>query len=148
MRVGKGVFNMQDGFHGAKLILTLGAGLVVLRRDDAPGVPWAGCLDFPGGARQGNEAPLDCALRETREETGLTVPPSAVTASLARRDGRGIGWFFRAACPAAEARNLRKGTEGQAVFLITPEAYLAAPDAIPHFREALRALMFRARPEA
>ncbi|MHA6327150.1 NUDIX domain-containing protein [Roseivivax sp. CAU 1753] len=138
MRAQPGGINMQDGFHGAKLMLTLGPHLVVLRRDSDPTIPWSGCLDFPGGARQGAESPLQCALRETLEETGLTVPEDAIMASLARRDARGIGWFFRAICPEDWAGMMRKGTEAEALFLMLPEAYLNATDAIPHFRTVLQ----------
>ena len=56
---------------GAKLALFVGARLLVLHRDDRPGLLWPGFWDLPGGGREGAESPLDCALRETREEFGL-----------------------------------------------------------------------------
>ena len=35
-----------------------------------------GCWEFPGGKIQDNETPLDAAVRELHEETGLQISPS------------------------------------------------------------------------
>jgi 8-oxo-dGTP pyrophosphatase MutT (NUDIX family) len=40
-------------------------------RDDLPGIPDPGKLDFFGGAREGNETFLDCVVREVYEEIGF-----------------------------------------------------------------------------
>ena len=32
-----------------------------------------GCINFPGGKKENNETMLDCVIRETYEETGLTI---------------------------------------------------------------------------
>lgn len=45
-----------------------------VRRDDLPA--HAGQVSFPGGARDGGEDAVRCALRETEEELGL--PPDAI----------------------------------------------------------------------
>ena len=44
--------------------------LLLLRRAKEP---WLGRWDIPGGFCGGDEHPLDCAARETREESGLEV---------------------------------------------------------------------------
>ena len=49
--------------------------LLTRRRDDLP--HHAGQIAFPGGAREGDEDPVQCALRESAEEIGLE--PSRVT---------------------------------------------------------------------
>ncbi len=38
-----------------------------------PGVPLAGLWEFPGGKMEPNETAKEAAVRECREETGLTV---------------------------------------------------------------------------
>ena len=54
---------------------TLSCGVVIARRDDQV---WKTLLlrawhhwDFPKGVREGGEDPLDAAIREVREETGI-----------------------------------------------------------------------------
>lgn len=66
----------DDGapFDGAKLALYLGPQLAVILRDATPGLGFADHWDLPGGGREGRERPLDCALRECKEELGLQVP--------------------------------------------------------------------------
>jgi 8-oxo-dGTP pyrophosphatase MutT (NUDIX family) len=44
--------------------------LFTVRPQHLPAHP--GQISFPGGAREGDEGPLACALRECREELGLT----------------------------------------------------------------------------
>ena len=44
--------------------------LVGIRADD---VPLAGYAEFPGGKCIDDESPVDCAVRECREESGLDV---------------------------------------------------------------------------
>ncbi len=134
---------MDGAFHGAKLVLTLGEDLVALRRDADPALPWAGMLDLPGGAREGQETPQACALREAREETGLVLQATDIIGALARQDSRGTAWFFRVSLPGARRVDLRKGAEGQALCLLSPEAFIAAPDAIPHFRDVVRRMAER-----
>tara|TARA_B110000902_G_C13734419_1_gene370289 strand:- start:321 stop:506 length:186 start_codon:yes stop_codon:yes gene_type:complete len=52
-------------FHGAKLALFGGDQLAIILRDDDPDMVSPNHWDFPGGGREGDEAPLACALRET-----------------------------------------------------------------------------------
>lgn len=133
--------NMEDAFHGAKLVLTLGADLVVLRRDATPGLEFAGMLDLPGGARQGSETPRACALRETAEETGLSLQDDDISGAMARQDGRGVAWFFRVALPAERRADLRKGLEGQGLYLMAPETFVSSDEAIPHFRQVVARML-------
>ncbi|EPX83359.1 NUDIX hydrolase [Salipiger mucosus] len=125
---------METTFAGAKLILFLGDDLLVIRRDHAEGIPYPGFLDFPGGGREGDESPEQCALRETREEVGLEVAASA----LSWRRSHGASWFFVAHLPAERVSAVQFGGEGYGWMLMRPEDYTGREDAIPHFREILR----------
>ncbi|MCR8549140.1 NUDIX hydrolase [Salipiger sp. P9] len=124
-------------FAGAKLILFLGSDLLVIRRDHSTGIPWPGYLDFPGGGREGSESAEECALRETQEEVGLTLPRSA----LVWRRRNGPSWFFAAHLPAGRAEDVRFGGEGYGWQLMPPEEYARRDDAIPHFQEMLSAYL-------
>jgi 8-oxo-dGTP pyrophosphatase MutT (NUDIX family) len=57
--------------------------LLTKRHSDLP--THAGEVAFPGGAREGDETPLECALRECREEIGLAERHVAVLGSLPAR---------------------------------------------------------------
>lgn len=127
-------------FHGAKLILTCGDGLLVLLRDDVPSIAWPGHWDLPGGGREGRESPLECGLRELLEETGLALAPERLRGESrpsASRPG-GAAWVFRAELTEAEVAAVRLGDEGQDLRLMPLAEYLAHPRAIPHFREMVR----------
>ncbi|MDK3017645.1 NUDIX hydrolase [Pseudodonghicola flavimaris] len=124
-------------FSGSKLALFLGSDLLVILRDDKPDIPWPGHWDLPGGGREGEESPLDCALRETREEIGLQLTPAEVSWSTSYLRPHGRVWFFAAHLPARRAEEVRLGDEGQEWRLMSPQSYCCHPLAVPHFAEQL-----------
>lgn len=128
----------RDQFDGAKLLLFAGPLLLVLRRDRKPDIPWPGYLDFPGGAREGQESPETCVLRETHEELGLRVPEVALRFVHLRDDAGKISWFFAAHLGASIVDDVVFGDEGEGWQAMPPEGFIAARDAIPHFRDILR----------
>lgn len=125
-------------FIGAKLALFLGDDLLVIRRDNRPDIPFPDCWDLPGGGREGQETPVECALRETHEEVGLCLEQTDLVwwAQSARDDGP--AWFFAAHKPASSAARIRFGEEGQGWDLMRPESYLHHPKRIHHLAEHLR----------
>jgi len=123
------------GFEGAKIVILFRGRLLSILRDDVPRIPFPGQWDLPGGGREDDETPEDCALRETREETGLRVDPGCL--SWRRRYGE--QWFFAARVP--DIAGLRLGNEGQALRWIRPRTYLEMPDAIVHLRRRVAALL-------
>lgn len=133
-----------DGdFRGAKLLLFLGGRLLVIRRDQRADIPFPGCLDFPGGGREGDESAVDCALRETREEVGLVVPRAALVWRHASHREIGLNWFFAAHLDGSVAGRVTLGNEGSGWALMAPQVFLDQPDAIPHFRDILRVYLDR-----
>ncbi len=112
--------------------------MAVLRRDDIPTIEWPGRIDLPGGAADPGETPERCVLREVAEETGLHLGADRFDWTRPFQDPRGVAWFFAGALTAAEAGALRLGDEGQAIWMMEIDAYLAATDAIPHHQERVR----------
>lgn len=52
--------------------------VLLLRRKKMEGDPWSGHYAFPGGKREPEDSSLlETCLRETHEETGITLPPAA-----------------------------------------------------------------------
>lgn len=133
-------------FVGAKVILTCGASILVMRRDDIPTIRWPGQWDLPGGAREGDESPAECALRELAEETGLRLTPDRLTRAEPRpsvsRPGR-TGWYFVAEITPAEAASARLGDEGSELRLMPLADFLADPQAIAPFRRIVREMLGR-----
>jgi 8-oxo-dGTP diphosphatase len=128
-------------FSGAKLALFLGPDLLVIRRDDKPDIPYPGHWDLPGGGREGDETPLRCALRETREEVGLILTPDLINWTVSYQRPRGTVWFFAAHVPASWENKVTFGSEGQGWKLMPPEVYLKHPLSVPHFAERLAQYM-------
>ena len=75
---------MTERFHGAKLVLTCGDGLLLLLRDDIPTIQWPGHWDLPGGGREGDETPEACALRELEDHKVRAAFLTAIEAAARR----------------------------------------------------------------
>lgn len=127
-------------FDGAKIVTFVGTRLLVIRRDDDAAIPWPGHWDFPGGGREPGEGAVACALRETREEVGLTLSPADLTWRRFYATPIRV-WFFAARLSVARAAEVRLGDEGQEWTLMTPADYLADDHAIPHFADRLREIL-------
>ncbi len=130
-----------ESFDGAKAALFVGERLLVIRRDDRPDISCPGLLDFPGGGREAGETPEQTLAREIQEEVGLRMAESEV---LWRRpyDSAALPgatvWFFVLRMRAGADAAIRFGDEGQGWLLMAPEAFLAAPDAVPALQARLR----------
>lgn len=134
-------------FAGAKLLLVHQGQALTYLRDDKPGLGWAGLWDLPGGGREGEESPEDCALRELDEEFGLRLPPERLVwrqSYPALHDPAQIGWFFAGRLLGEEIATIRFGDEGQYWRMMALAEWLAHPVAVAPLqdrsRDALAAL--------
>ncbi len=130
---------ISQDFMGAKLALFIGPRLLVLHRDDTPGLLWPGFWDLPGGGREPGETPLQTALRETREEFTLTVPQAHICWGRAYTNsiGRQV-WFFAGWLPAQAEAQVVLGDEGQGWALMTVQEFLAHDKVVPQFKPRLQ----------
>jgi 8-oxo-dGTP diphosphatase len=126
-------------FGGAKLAALLRDALLVYRRDDKPDIPFPGLLDLPGGGREGDESPAECALRELHEEFGILIAADRVHYHRAYLlgDGTTISHFLAVHLTEDEVSAVRFGDEGQDWALMPAADYLADEDAIPRLRDWL-----------
>ena len=130
---------MAGRLIGAKLALFVGDQLATLLRDDTPGLLWANHWDLPGGGREAGETPLQCVLRETREELNLRVDPALVQWGREYGASSGdISWFFAAHVPAETAEKISLGDEGQSWDLMSVQAFLEHERVVPQFKPRLR----------
>lgn len=130
--------HLHRDFMGAKIALFIGPDMLVLHRDDRPGLLWPGFWDLPGGGREGDESPLQTVRRETREEFGLVLPCAHIRWARASTNsiGRSV-WFFVGALPDTSVQAIRFGNEGQGWALMSPQAFQAHPKAVPQFKQRL-----------
>jgi 8-oxo-dGTP diphosphatase len=140
---------MWDGtaFSGAKIALICETHLITYLRDDKAGIPFPGLWDLPGGGREADETPIECALREVKEEFGLQIHAGRVKA-LTRYTSHVPGgldtYFCVAEVDANEIRQVKFGEEGQCWSLMPITEFIAHEQAIPHLQQRLRALLFGA----
>ena len=81
---------LRDGEQGAELLL--------IERVKRPGDPWSGQMALPGGRVQLDDpSPLDTAIRETHEETGVVLRGTPVLGRLDEQAPSSSGGSFRVA---------------------------------------------------
>ena len=132
--------NMADDrlFGGAKVCLFKGAKLAVILRDDLPDLPYANHWDLPGGGREGQETPFECARRECFEELGLQITRASVLWKRAYQTKGITNWLLVVGAPAETSQDVVFGDEGQRWTLMDPQVFLSHPMAVPRFQDRLR----------
>ncbi len=131
----------MDDFSGAKIALFLGDHVLVYQRDDFPGLRYAGMWDLPGGGREGDETPVECALREVEEEFSLRLDPDSVNwhRIYPSADFSGlVAHFLVAPITQQHVDAIVFGDEGQQWALVHIDELLQRQDFVSHYRDRLR----------
>ena len=127
-------------FGGAKIALLCGDNVLTYQRDDKADIPWPGCWDLPGGGREGDETPLQCVQRETREEFGLQIDVQQVSHGQ-RYEGVFPGypptWFMLGNITPEQIASIRFGDEGQRWQMMTIDSFIHHPQGISHLQQRL-----------
>ena len=100
---------------------------------------------FPGGRNQLDETPVKAAIREMREETGVSV--SADEMRLIHRETRGAsggshGFFVFHARITRKVELLERGAGGEIVKFFTGEELKTLPNFFPSHRNLARKFIF------
>lgn len=124
-------------YSGSKLALVRGDELLVYLRDEKPEIPYPGYWDLPGGGREGDELPVDCVIRETREEFGLDLDPTTIVFEK-EHDSTSLhdhgAFFYVAPITDDMISAIEFGDEGQYWKMMKIVDFLSDPNAPPHLK--------------
>lgn len=127
-------------FKGAKIALLHQGQLIAYQRDDKPEIPFPDMWDLPGGGREEDESPLECAIRETREEFDIEIDPKWIVweqhypAALPTEPG---SYFFVAELEDGFGA-IRFGDEGQQWAFMPIAEFLGHPKVVQSLKNRLR----------
>ena len=137
---------MTEPFHGAKIAILVGDQIVTILRDDILTIPWPGYWDLPGGGRENDETPIECALRELDEELGFTIDPARITWLTQHRSPPSYIWFLAVELPEFNHSMVNFGDEGQEWRLVTLDWFLSNNRTIPYHKDRLTAYLKQRKP--
>lgn len=130
-------YNNHMSFHGVKIAILVNEKLIVFLRDNKPGLFNANMWDLPGGGRENNESPIECAIREIKEEFELILTEKDILwqkSFPAQKDPNRIAYFMVAEISEKRTENLTLH-EGQKWSFMNVEEFLSRDDVIPALKE-------------
>lgn len=130
----------MDDFVGSKVALFLGDKLVVYLRDNKPNLRFSGMYDFPGGGREDDESPIECAIREVNEEFGIKLKSNSFIWQKeypAMHDPTLKAYFLVAKITEGDIENIKFGEEGQSWMLMNIDSFLKNKKCVPDLKVRL-----------
>ena len=128
-------------FTGSKIALICGGKVLTILRDDKDDILCPNMWDLPGGGREGDESPFDCARREVYEELGIHLTEecllwSKVYSSVLFEWKQSV--FMVGQLSQDQFDSIVFGDEGQAYQLMKVEEFLTSSQVIPQLQRRLR----------
>ena len=128
-------------FTGSKIALFCGDKLLTILRDDKTTIPWPNMWELPGGGREGDESPFECAAREVYEELGIHLTEdcllwSKVYPSMLYEGRQSV--FMVGQLRQEQFDNITFGDEGQAYQLMNVEEFLSSSQVVPQLQNRVR----------
>ena len=128
-------------FTGCKIALICDGQILTILRDDKEDIPWPNMWELPGGGREGNETPFECAAREVYEELGIHLDEdcllwSKIYPSVIFKDKQSV--FMVGQLRQEQFDNIIFGDEGQGYKLMPIEEFLKSKQAVPQLQGRLR----------
>ena len=128
-------------FQGCKIALFCGDKLLTILRDDKENIPWPNMWELPGGGREGDETPFECAAREVFEELGIHLTEdnllgSKVYPSMLFERKQSV--FMVSQLSQEQFDSIVFGDEGQGYKLMNIEEFLTSSQVVPQLQGRLR----------
>lgn len=131
-------------FNGVKIALLKGDELLMIQRDDKPGLRYAGMWDFPGGARENTETPEECVIREVYEELRINLRPEQiiwVSTHPAMHDSKLNAYFMVAKISDEDEANIVFGNEGQGCKMFRINEFLNSEKVVEPLKGRLKSYL-------
>ena len=128
-------------FTGCKIALFCGDKLLTILRDDKENIPWPNMWELPGGGREGDESPFECAAREVFEELGIRLTKdclllSKVYPSMLFEGKKSV--FLVGKLAQEQFDKIVFGDEGQGYRLMSIEEFLSSDKVVPQLQDRVR----------
>ena len=128
-------------FTGCKIALFCEDRILTILRDDKSNIPYPNTWELPGGGREGDESPFECAAREVYEELGIHLTEDCLLWSRVYPsvlyEGR-YSVFMVGQLRQEQFDNITFGDEGQGHQLMNVEEFLSSSQAVPQLQERLK----------
>ena len=128
-------------FTGSKIALICGDKVLTILRDDKDDIPCPNMWELPGGGREGDESPFECARREVYEELGIHLTEDCllwakVYPSMLFADKQSV--FLVGKLTQEQFDSIVFGDEGQGYKLMDIEEFLRSDKVVPQLQERLK----------
>ena len=128
-------------FTGCKIALICDGRILTILRDDKPTIPWPNLWELPGGGREGDESPFECAAREVYEELTIQLSKddiiwSWIYPSMLDENKKSV--FLVGKLTQEQFDSIVFGDEGQGYRLVSIEEFLASDRVVPQLQERVR----------
>ena len=128
-------------FTGCKIALFCGDKLLTILRDNEPNIPFPNTWELPGGGREGDEIPFECAAREVYEELGIHLTEdfllwSKVYPSMLFEGKESV--FLVGKLTQEQFDSIVFGDEGQSYKLMSIDEFFGSDMVVPQLQARLR----------
>lgn len=128
-------------FNGVKVAILHEDRLLMVLRDNKPGLFQANMWDFPGGGREGDETPTECAIRETKEELHIELDAKSFVwnkAYPAQKDPNQKAYFLVTHLPDEMIDKIKLGNEGQKWEFVEQDYFFESENVIEALKKRFR----------
>ena len=128
-------------FTGCKIALFCEDRILTILRDDKSNIPYPNTWELPGGGREGDESPFECAAREVYEELGIHLTEdcllwSKVYPSMLFEGKESV--FLVGKLTQEQFDKIVFGDEGQGYRLMSIEEFLSSDKVVPQLQDRVR----------